>query len=287
MDIKKIFLATAVIFTFTPVIAEPIDPLELLSEPEDFEFSSCIYRPDEDEKFFLSWSVIPEEEGKKPASKYAAEVNCVVQKTNPDEEESPIVYGTVEAEATLKSNDCDQGACSIKIPFLDIQSALDEAIESGEIVIDDGTNIGDYQVGCYAKVKGLNPPKKSQNHPQAIAQCMVSALGSCPAWSDNELGLVGTYNLEIKVDDYEQLYLPDGSAFYDAEYDLVNRAGAIVYYFPNTSIGISGIYYNTFLGIQRTTQLTEEEYAACKQEIIDHETTSCPSGYESNGSCIN
>ncbi|MGI1670680.1 MAG: hypothetical protein K6L74_10195 [Neptuniibacter sp.] len=279
MNVKKMLAATTVCLFSIPALADPISPSELLATPENFSFSSCKFAPGEENNFILDWSTIPEAEGKKPATKYASEVNCVLQRPNPEDEENPIIYGDVEAEVTVKARDCEEGTCSTTIPYSDIDAALIAAIESGEIVLDEDTELGDYQLTCDAKVKGLNPPNKRQNHPQAVAQCTV---GSCPAWSAGELASIGSYstNHNFLRDDQEI-----DSVFYpNAIFDQENG------YSPNINTWVlagytdEGEYYGAYhfdvdgeendIWVRRIP-LTFEEYEACKQEILDHCVIDC------------
>ncbi|WP_415902012.1 hypothetical protein ACMXYR_13650 [Neptuniibacter sp. QD29_5] len=276
MNVKNMLISiTASLFSI-PILAEPIDPSELLPEPDDFSYSSCNYVPGGENNFILNWSAIPEE-GKRPAKKYASEVKCLLQKANPEDEDNPITYGEVEAEATVKASDCEDGACSATIPYSDIGTALTAAIESGEIVLDEGDELTDYHFACEAKVKGLNPPGKSQNHPQAVAQCTV---GSCPAWSDEEIGLVGNYSSTSGGYDDREI---NTSTYPNAIFDQELGGSPWVNTWVLVGYTDEGDHYGVYHFDNRTEDtvwvrkipLTSEEYEACKQEILDHCTIGC------------
>jgi hypothetical protein len=300
MNVKSILTASLVYLITTTAIAAPINPDDLFSAPEQ-DFLSCTGVFGETDDFRIAWAPILEVKKNGAVKKYASEINCDVIQVNPENEESPAIYGSIEVSPeALPASECplEGDLCSTSVPMADVFTAAATAVESGEIILEEGTEINDYHLMCSAKVKGLNPPGKSQNHPQGIAACNVASAPSCPGWSDEELATIGSYAPSRILEDHEnagtglygdqeQTYFLDSEGYHINHGAWVRIAGSEyqAHYFVQTheSICFDCPVENL---IQRVTVLTHAEYEACKQELLAHETTTCSNGYELQGNCI-
>lgn len=269
MKIRTLLAISVAIFSTTsylnaaPKIAEPLEA--------PTEVSCTIQMPESTtQQFDINWNAV---EG---ASKYSAELLCAND------------YGSFTTSASVKADDCDEG-CTVSLSNEEVREAVQEAIDSGEMVVPDDFNIDEVSLGyCGAKVKGLNPPGKRQNHEfSEMVSCGVVQEISCPAWSAEELALVGSYGAPNRVEDGGSTWDGFIDSIMDYEWHDINEledgeVGVNIY--AQAYQLTSGEYYGVFFhyynltavegkeiirDINRT-QLTVEEYEACIQEIRDH-----------------
>lgn len=294
MNVKTIFVASLAYLISSFSFADPISIDDLLPAP-DPDFLSCTGVYGESDEFRISWAPIMEEGKKGPVKKYASEVNCTVLKENTEGEE-PSVYGEVEVGLdALPADECplEGDICSTSVPMGDLFAAVNLAVEEGDIVLDEGSEISDYVIACSAKVKGLNPPGKSQNHPQGTAPCDIVEPVACPAWSAEELADVGTHGGSTVMDLEDYTNTVYSGLYNDQEYGSLGIDFSInAVAFTGFHLGSQGYvahYSHNPLSIyagtttpdpeKDTTRLidvTEAEYEACKQELIDHVTDTNP-----------
>jgi hypothetical protein len=100
----------------------------------------------------------------------------------------------------------------------------------------------------------------------------VNYKNSCPVWSQEELERIGTLGGSI-LRDYEYSgYLEN---YYDYEGDSEFRHFAQVYSYYHSD-KLIGSYYSSSPYVYRWMELTEAEYNACKQQLINHVTNPNP-----------
>lgn len=121
-----------------------------------------------------------------------------------------------------------------------------------------------------------NYEKKMQSH-DPYMPCIMT-VSSCPLWTPEELNLIGTHGWRIKRDT-EVIESNGDELFEDRE-----QNSRIVYHFARVekrnwkgSFLIQGVYayVDRIAGIPDTIvtmELTEEEYDACKTQLINHAT---------------
>jgi|GEM_PF-1588504 len=295
MNTKTMLAASIVILIASPGISAPIDPADLFSAPDETMMSCTGVMGDPDE-FRISWSPILEIKKNGPVKKYASEITCKVLKIDPEGEEDPVEYGEVEASPeALPATECplEGDICSTSLPMEDIFAAAAEAVENGDIVLDEGTELSDYDLACFAKVKGLNPPGKSQNHPQGVVPCDVVQSSNCPAWSAEELADVGSHG-GTTLSDIENLTTAVYTGLYsDEEFGNLGEGLSINVvaftgfhngwqeYVAHYSHNSQSIFPDSETpdpenDVTRMMTVSEEEYNACKQELIDHVTNPTP-----------
>lgn len=276
---------TAAIFS-SPFLAyaDPIASEDLYPEPQGVFCSIA------NDNFNLSWSTIDDS-----VKKYAYELNCdiVVDDSN---ETVKLASFEISSEA-IKASQCN-ATCSKVIPEDVIDITISRFIDSGQIDLGDYTT-DDLQKSCSLKVKGLNPPGKSQNHPQGFAICETVSAINCPAWTQEELSSIGNGTLQTdritlrdntyrqnpyRIQDYEQRVTTnsEGTA---AIYNLTRWAQV-----QNDDGQLSAIWYHYYLDktlsntpitnlYREVGNLSQEEYDACTRELLDTRVaTGCPDG---------
>ncbi|QKI88819.1 hypothetical protein [Thiomicrorhabdus xiamenensis] len=283
---KSTNLAIAAIIFTTPFLAyaDPIASEDLYPEPQG------VFCTIANDNFNLTWSTIDDS-----VKKYAYELNCdiVVDDNN---ETLKLASFEITSEA-LKASQCD-ATCSKVIPEGVIDLTISQLIDSGQI------DLGGYAAeavkkSCSLKVKGLNPPGKSQNHPQGSASCETVSSLSCPAWTQEELASIGTGSRQTdritlrdntyrqnpyRIQDYEQRVTKnsEGTA---AVYNLTRWAQV-----QDDGGQLSAVWYHYYLDraisnspitnlYREVSNLSQEEYNACTLELLDTRVpTGCPDG---------
>ncbi|WP_415881270.1 hypothetical protein [Neptuniibacter sp. QD34_54] len=291
MNIKTLVVLICTCLVSSPVFSTPT-PIDDLLPPPDQDFLSCTGVFGETEEFRITWAPILEEGKNGPVKKYASDIFCSVTKAEDVGTDEPQIYGEIEVSPeALPARECpsEGDICSTTVPMSDLFSAVDQAVEDGDLVLDEGTTLDDYNIACSAKVKGLNPPGKSQNHPQGIAPCDVVQASLCPAWSAEELADVGSHGAANLTDDedisnafYTGLYndqefggLGNGLSINVAAFTgfLISSQSYVAHYSHQPmSIFPGSTTPDPEKDTVRFMDVTEEEYEACKQELIEHET---------------
>ncbi|MFC1827781.1 hypothetical protein ACFLZQ_07635 [Thermodesulfobacteriota bacterium] len=103
----------------------------------------------------------------------------------------------------------------------------------------------------------------------------VNYIGECPVWTQEELDRIGTLGGTF-LQDHESEQPPYWDMYYDSEQvgSLIRHYAQVVAYSYTTGIYI-GRYISTNTGYpdaERVQYITEDEYNACKQQVIDHVT---------------
>ncbi len=260
------------------VLAGPPLPAELLAAPEGV---ACKVTNDGEQIFNIAWSEI---EG---AKKYSVELSC----------DSSIGDLNIEAEVSKSSMLCDSGTCSGAISEAEVANAIQQAIDAGKIELPElaeGETLGWL---CQAEVKGLNPPKKRQNHPKGKAACVEETASVCPVWSPSELATIGTQSQQAsmfkRVADLENRTYDSKSEVYMDQELTVDAAGYLLNFasvFLNGEGYVGQYYLESVLGekIDRKVFITQAEYEACKLDLISHEASSCDVNLflDQNGNCV-
>ena len=99
----------------------------------------------------------------------------------------------------------------------------------------------------------------------------VNYDGTCPVWTQAELDRIGTLG-GAPLYDYKYEYSDGSEIYYDAEFGsgFIHFAQII-----KSGTDLSGKYFSSapdFPNPIRYMELTEDEYNACKQQLIDHVT---------------
>ncbi|WP_415905682.1 hypothetical protein ACMXYW_06825 [Neptuniibacter sp. QD48_55] len=250
-----LLLSTFFLFSVnTSIAAEGPKFAEMLDPPE-----GVFCNIDHDTDVNLVWSKMTE------AKIYAAEINCISEPGNQQLE--------VEAVSELQCDEESDGNCSVEITQQELQDALAQGVADESVELPEGEEV---IWTCTARVKGLNPPGKSQNHPQTDAPCLLIPENECPAWTAEELADIGTHGFPEKVD-YE-----DAFALSYRDYELDRSTGEFViariykiggYLYGAYAHRVSEAHdvENNTTGF-RLIELTVEEFHSCRDELINHVT---------------
>ena len=119
---------------------------DYLSAPEEL---SC--EINESNVFEISWLKVD------GATKYALELNCNSE------------YGNLSIDPENPTS-CEDVNCKNTFTSDDIADALEESSNSGDLTLPEADEFS-IHLSCSVKVKGLNPPRKRQNHPASEAPC--------------------------------------------------------------------------------------------------------------------
>lgn len=276
---KKHLYQIAVVSTLasaTAVNAEP-NVIEALDPPERFD---CAIQQDETKTYSLTWSEI------RDAKKYAYELNCRV--LTGETSETAGHAGWLSLKGSLKAKECEGPLCTTSLSETALVEELSRLRESGELVVPEQDNVF---VACNAKVKGLNPPGPSQNHPQGIAACEQMQSQTCPAWTAEQLADIGSHG-GLTIKDVENQTDSNWIGLYtDYEFGLSDPAldinvGAATGYSLNLNTYVALYYHGprtSLEWLENTTspdpendqpsnlmEITNAEYEICKQQLINH-----------------